>query len=82
MGVKGNVYSWSTEIHNKDDDMVGVFGNECKFRNCEYQVNWMDAWIAANIQQPDLHSDDHAEWIIDLGAIQTEFQIYDPSPNP
>ncbi len=79
-GVAGNRYSWQTEIQHRTTDIVGVLGNKCEFKDCARQVNWNQSWTLANITQADLNSANNALWAMQLGALPSEFRVWDVFP--
>lgn len=78
-GVTGTHYQWVAEIFNKEDEMVGTVQSKCEFIQCEFILNW-GGFQPANIQEPDLHTDDAGEWGIEQGFNATQFRVWDKIP--
>lgn len=79
-GVTGNRYAYSTEIHNKEDDMFGTSTAKCNFTGCEFSVNW-GTFQNAIITDEDLFSDDLSEWET-RRVNSTAFNVWDVNVNP
>ena len=76
--VTGTNYQWITEIHNKEDQMVGTATAKCNYTDCQYSVSW-GTFQNANIATGDLHTDDAAEWGIERVSA-TAFNVWDKQP--
>jgi hypothetical protein len=78
-GVTGTQYSYSTEIFNKEDQMVGTSSAKCNFTECQFSVNWQTFQNADIAGPQDLHTDDPAEWGIERVS-STAFNVWDVNP--
>ena len=76
--VTGTDYQYSTEIFNKEDQMVGTAAAKCNFTECQYSVNW-GTFQNASITAGDLHTDDASEWGIERIS-STAFNVWDKNP--
>jgi|GEM_PF-2103711 len=76
--VTGTCYHWSTEIANKEDQMVGTTAAKCNFTECQYSASW-GAFQNANITAIDLYTDDASAWGIERVSA-TAFNVWDKNP--
>jgi len=76
----GTTVQYPGELINKEDDMPGTSGDKCSFTDCQYRTG-TNSYVDAGFTAANLHTDDSAEWGIELVSV-TAFNIWDKNPNP